>query len=571
MCGVLGVVGAGGCALNAAMATIGHRGPDAEGAAVLGSATLGHRRLSIIDLSDDGRQPMSTPDGRLTIVFNGEIYNYPELRAELRGSDFRTATDTEVLLAAWERWGAACLDRLIGMFAFAVWDAVAETLTLVRDRFGVKPMYWSAFPSRDAIAFASEIKALHALGVPRQPDETAWATYLALGAHDHSERTFYAGIQSVQPGHVLRWHRGELSTRCWYDLADRVGTRVDERPWNVVEDEYLSILLDSVRLRFRADVPVGINLSGGLDSSTLLAAVHAVQGDDSDVTAFTFACGDSRYDELPWVHQMLEQTKHESVVCPLRADDVPALAQTVADVQDEPYGGIPTLAYARLFAAAKERGVTVLLDGQGMDEQWAGYDYYRDLTAGAARTVQGTAAPATRPACLDADFRALAEPVEWPQLASDPLRSAQYRDIRFTKLQRAMRFNDRVSMLSSRELREPFLDHRLVELAFSQPADRKISATTGKVGLRRIVGGSLPARVVDAPKRALQTPQREWLRGPLRTWAQSQLEAALDAEPGWFDAEAVRREVEAFDAGGVDSSYHVWQWISVALSLGRRR
>ncbi len=311
---------------------------------------------------------------------------------------------------------------------------------------------------------------------------------------------------------------------------------------------------------------MGINLSGGLDSSTLLATVRDVQGAESAVQAFTFTTGDPSYDELPWVRTMVERTRHPLVECLLTPGEVPALAESVQAFEDEPFGGLPTLAYARLFERARERGVVVLIDGQGMDEQWAGYDYYRQPAGGVDPTIQGTSRIATRPACLVPEFRTLGAEPDVPRPFPDRLRNLQYRDIRFTKLPRALRFNDRASMRVSAELREPFLDHRLVELALRQPPERKIHDGTGKWLLRQIAKHRLPRALVDAPKRPVQTPQREWLRGPLRAWARDRVEQAIaDFGGSWLDADATRQAFSSYCDEAEESSFHVWQWISLGM------
>ena len=571
MCGIAGIFGKGfeRGRLETMVASQQHRGPDAGGVFIspTGAAQLGHNRLSIIDLSPAGRQPMSSHDDRLWIVFNGEIYNYLELRAELADYPYRSQSDTEVVLAAYERWGAGCLERLLGMFAFLIWDESEQRLFAARDRFGVKPLHYCVRPD-GALLLASEIKALHRAGVPARPDPTTWASYLAYGLYDHSERTFWEGVRSLPPGHSLMWQSGQVHLSRWYDLAERIGTEFDDRPSEVVQEEYLALMTESVRLRFRSDVPVGINLSGGLDSSTLLGLVQTVQGAESDIKAFTFVTGDPQYDELPWVRQMLAQTRHPSMVCRLEPGDVPALAESVQAYQDEPFGGLPTLAYARLFEQARGEGVIVLLDGQGMDEQWAGYDYYlAALNGKAAGLVQGTKEKPVRPECLAPEFRALAEPFEPPQPFPDRLRNLQYRDARYTKIPRALRFNDRASMRSSTELREPFLDHRLFELALRQPAARKIENGTRKLLLRKIVERLLPNGIVEAPKRPLQTPQREWLRGPLRRWANDRIEEALAGGSAWLSADAVRAAWREYCAGASDNSFYIWQWVSLGLIL----
>lgn len=570
MCGLAGLFGHGWEPrhLEAMMHRQHHRGPDAAGTYVSpsGLAGFGHTRLSIIDRSRSGLQPMRSADGRLHLVLNGEIYNYRELRAELGDYPFQSQTDTEVVLAAYERWGEACLDRFIGMFALAIWDEREQRLFAARDRFGVKPLYY-ARTVHGALALASEIKALWAAGVRALPDAPIWATYLTTGLHDHTARTFWRDIVAVPPGHTLCWTPDRMTVRCWYDVAARVGDAEDPRSDAAVEAEYTALLTESVRLRFRADVPVGVAVSGGLDSSVLLGAVRATQGAGTDVAAFTFVTGVPAYDELPWVQQALVRTGHPLVSCALRAEQVPELAASVQAAQDEPFGGLPTLAYARVFEEARARGVIVLLDGQGMDEQWAGYDYYGAVLNG--RTpgiVQGTHESPVRPECLVADFRALAEPLSVSAPFADQLRNVQYRDLRHTKIPRALRFSDRVSMRASVELREPFLDHRLVELALCQPVDRKIRHGVHKHTLRQIAKTLIPDGIVTAPKRPVQTPQREWLRGPLRDWGSARIAVALEALGGsWLDTAAVRREWEAFGEGRGDNSFFVWQWITLGL------
>lgn len=560
--------GAAEVALGRMVDSLAHRGPDDRGMFVdpCGRAVLGHDRLSILDLSDAGHQPFISPEGRYVLVFNGELYNYRELRTDLRGYRFRSDCDTEVVLAAWMKWGEACLERFLGMFAFVLWDAAAAEAVLVRDRFGVKPLYIAETGDGTLVA-ASEIKALHAAGVDRRPDLTTWATFLATGRHEVGDRTFWQGVRPLPAGSVLRWRDGSTETHRWYDLAAAVGDTDDDRPDEVVAQEWLGLALDSINLRFRSDVPVGINVSGGVDSSFLLAAVHAAHGEESEVEAYTFVTGDPNYDELPWVQELLAQTRHPSVIVPLAPHEIPELALDVARHQDEPFGGLPTLAYARLFEVARARGTLVLLDGQGLDEQWAGYDYYRAADTGeTTAVVQGGADPATRArALLPAATELILEPE--PPMSADRIRALQLRDLTATKIPRALRYNDRVSMRSGCELREPFLDHRLVELALRQPASRKVDATTGKVFLRRMLADRLSGRLVEAPKRPLQTPQREWLRGPLASWADDMIEVGLTGVGGdLLDADRVRDAWAQFRRGSGDNSYFVWQWVSLGLA-----
>jgi asparagine synthase (glutamine-hydrolysing) len=550
-----------------------HRGPDSKRIYVdpKSIAGLGHNRLSIIDLSDAGQQPMASHSGKLQIVFNGEIYNFLELKLELESEfNFITQSDTEVLLAAYQKWGEDCLDHLNGMFSFIIWDTVNKTAFIARDRFGVKPLYYHQ-KSDGTLLVSSEIKTLFAAGIPAEFDEKTWATYLTYGLYARPDKTFWKNIHALSPGHKLTWKNNKIKISCWYDIAERIGDSYDQRSDEEVTEEYFELMKESVKFRFRSDVPVGINLSGGLDSSSLLGLVHAIQGSNSYVKAFTFITGNEDYDELPWVGQMLAKTNHSLVVSKLSPHEVPELATDVQYYQDEPFGGIPTLAYAKIFEKARENGVIVLLDGNGMDEQWAGYDYYQSAMLDSNTSViQGTKESPVRPECLTPEFRSLAEKMEFPNVFSDKVRNLQYRDTRYTKIPRAMRFNDRISMRSSTELREPFLDHRLFELAFRQPNERKISNGIRKKMLREIVQNIVPNKLSLSPKRALQTPQREWLKNELRDWADEHIKSAVsNFSSSWFDKKSVLDVWQKFCNGESDNSFYVWQWINLSLTINQ--
>lgn len=571
MCGISGYAVSDGAVsedtVRGMARALAHRGPDDEGVWTAREIGLGNRRLAVLDLSSRGHQPMLSHDGRFVMTYNGEVYNYLELKAELGGA-FETGTDTEVVLEAFARWGIDSLHRLNGMFGFAIWDRVAECLYLVRDRFGVKPLYYAEW--KGALYFASEIKALAAAGVPLEPDTDTWSMYLNYGAYDHDAATFFRGIHKLPPGHYLSWKDGRKTIHCWYDLAERLGMLPrDSRPDHIVMEEYGEILKDAIRIRFRSDVSVGVCLSGGLDSSTLVALLKEIFGADAKVSAYHFACGDPAYDETPWVRRLIRDTQIPLSITYITPREIPALAQEAMMYQEEPFGGIPTLAMVELFKTARKSGTIVLLDGQGLDEQWAGYSYYANVTGArlsARIPVQGALNGATRHDCLSGDFRSSAGPPIFPEPFPSPLDNLRYRDLRYTKLPRALRFNDRASSQVSCELRQPFLDYRLVELAFRQPADRMIRNGQHKFLLRQLVRSLLSGELVEAPKRPVQTPQREWLRGPLREWVESCLSHPAVAQSGWFNLDLLRKEWERYIEGESDNSFYVWQWISVALN-----
>ena len=563
MCGIAGIIGKEQ-SLEPVLRVLQHRGPDASGIWKEDAVQLGHTRLSIIDLSDDANQPFVSDDKKYILVYNGEIYNYKELRSELeKHFVFRTRSDTEVLLNAYRHWGKDMLERLNGMFAFAIWDKQRKKLFAARDRFGVKPFYYAIYDG--ALYFASEIKALWAAGIPQKPDEKVWSAYFQYGSYGMPDETFWEGIKQLPGGHYLQFSpgSGEMEIGLWYDFVIRVNNFAT-LPYDEVKKIYEELITESIRLRFRADVPVGFNLSGGLDSSTLLAYVNLLFG-GKNIEAYTFYTGDERYDELPWVEQMTALTGNPLHKVKLSPELAPGLIEEMAYIQDEPYGGLPTVAYGNLFREARNNGTYVLLDGQGMDEQWAGYDYYIKQDAG---VIQGVNKSPLRPGVLKPEFKTLAEKPVYPQPFDDRLKNLQYRDLFFTKIPRTLRFNDRASMKSSVELREPFLDYRMVEWAFVQPQEYKIRNGVRKYLLRDLVRKHLGQALSFAPKRPLQTPQREWLGDELRNFTEEKIRKLLDSSiKNWFNKDAVWQEWKQYREGDRDSSFHIWQWVNAAMIL----
>lgn len=616
MCRIAGAVGIdlGPGRVRAALDAQRHGGPDDEGVWIDSDhpVALCHNRLSIIDTTRAGRQPMASPDGSVVLVFNGEIYNYRELRDELPSREYQSATDSEVLLAAYMEWGTRCLQRLNGMFAFAVWDRRRKRLFCARDRLGIKPFHYAVH--RGAFYFSSEIKGLAALGVPTAPDMKSWADYLVHGYSDHGTRTFFEGVRSLAPGTALQvelgCHGNPRPARYW-NLP-----REAEEPAELSDAEaqrtLVDLLDDSVRLRLRADVPVGVNLSGGLDSASLMASVGTVasagkteSGNGGRVHAFTAAFDDRSYDEVPFAGQVPGRIGWTRNRTRLDVDQVMPLAEEAVWHQEAPFGGVATLAYHHLHQHAREHDVTVLLEGQGVDELLAGYRYYLPhhlldlLNMGRRRRLRAEVAAAggrrrdllrqmrsirdgrsqmlsqdgtshLRPRCASPSIRELAgAPPEFARPFPDRLRNVLYRDLAHTKLPRVLRMNDRLSMASSRELREPFLDHRIVEFAFRLPGHFKIRDGFSKDVLRRATKDRLPKAVRLAPKRAVVTPQREWLAGPLADAVADVVGSPEFAARGLFEPKEVAAELRTFREHGSPNSFHVWQWVVTELWFRR--
>lgn len=595
-----------------------HRGPDDQGCKSLPGITLGQRRLSILDATPRGNQPMASEDGRYWLVHNGEIYNFLELRDELvaRGHVLRTDTDTEVVLAAYAEWGADCVRRLNGIWAFALWDTERRRLVLARDRFGIKPLYYAA--SGTTFAFASEIKALRALPhLSVDPEPAAVRDYLADGIVDHSDRTFYRGISRVPAAHVVEvGPEGKLSsTRYWGppELTTEASFRARPGDDEFVE-ELRALLIDAVALQLRSDVPMGMCLSGGIDSSSITCIVTALRDgelprgrlghaerDAAPHFAFFAEFRDSGIDERPHVDTVVEKT---GIDLRVTAPDSVAFADaldTVVAHQDEPFVSASVVAQYYVMRLAREAGVKVVLDGQGADEILAGYfPFIGPRLGGALRAFQfgGVASQLRRkPHLILATLRyallGARRRASWMGGGSDPrwlggglsrsdtlwkqpeqvdgtvLAQALWYQIRTAGLASLLRYLDRNSMAFGIEARVPFLDHRLVELSLRMPDRLKMDEGRRKVALLRAMEGIVPQPILDRrDKVAFAPPQGRWLSeasGRLR-WLASHARAE---DAGFIRPLAIR---DALDRASVDpTGTHAELWRMINLELWLRQ
>lgn len=563
MCGIAGILGTNpknGSTIQLMLEAQKHRGPDAMRSWNGDKVVLGHNRLSILDLSEAANQPMTSHCGNYVIVFNGEIYNYVELKKELTSYSFSTTSDTEVLLAAYMHWDAKMLDKLNGMFSFAIWNKKEHTFFAARDRFGVKPFYYAFFENQ--FYFSSEIKALFAAGIPKSKNQKVWANYFTFGTYGLPNETFFEGIQQLKAGHFVKINFSdhidfnEVQPQLWYNFPERI-LKMKQLPKEVLKQQYEELLEDAIQLRFRADVPLGMNVSGGLDSSTLINVVQRTLPSQKNMEAFTFYSNNATYDELPWVNELMRTTPYSLHKVLLEYKEIPALIEKVSYYQEEPFGGFPTLAYSLLFQAASQKGIKVILDGQGMDEAWAGYDYYHNKSNS---VIQGVSSSPVRPQVLTFEFRDLAIEEVYERPFDNDLQNLQYRDLFYTKIPRALRFNDRISMMHSTELREPFLDYRLVELVFAQKEEMKFKNGQTKWLLRDLVKDYLGDTVALAPKRALQTPQREWIAQELKSYFSEKI--AQFSKIDFVDKKQVDAIWNDYLKGNQDNSFYLWQWVS---------
>ena len=581
MCGIIGVLGKlpSQKIIEQARDTLQHRGPDDCGIYYSPdeNLALAHRRLSIIDLSPTGQQPFYSNDQRFVLVFNGEIYNYIELKKELDLTyEFKTKTDTEVLLAAYVKWGEKCLQKFNGMFAFALWDKQEHKLFCARDRLGIKPFFYSV--NNQQFIFASEIKALLALGIQAQPNQGIIFDYLYYGLYDHSDQTFFKDILQLAPGHYLLRQNNKTTINKYWDVSE-IENKLEGLSGDEIKDKFKNLLADSIRLRFRSDVPVGVNLSSGLDSNSLLYYSKQVTG--NDVHTFSMCLPSKEYDECALINGVLDDNQKQNWhTSSLQPEEVFELANKMNDIQDQPYGGIPTIAYDKLNAQAKQDGITVLLEGQGLDELLAGYKYYeleykKDLQDYKDNKDQhNTSLDYSQDMTKLVDIDTLDQgfvnkhqdrKVDFYTPFNSYLLNAQYRDLRYTKLPRVLRFNDHVSMRYSRELRVPFLDHRIVEFCFQIPVELKINNGVQKLLMREVMEPYLPSVIKNNAKKAFGAIQTEWLREHHREQVMSIINSESFKNRGYWDYEKLLIKINKFYNGEGNNSFFIWQCINLEL------
>ncbi len=599
--------------LRAMTTALAHRGPDADGYHIADGIGLGHRRLSIIDLST-GDQPLANEDGTVWTVFNGEIYNFAEIRRELQtlGHAFRTQTDTEVIVHGYEQWGTDVVTRFRGMFAIALWDSRSRRLVLFRDRLGVKPIYYAVLPT--GVVFGSEIKALlEDPDVPRDWSAESLDAYLAL-QYVPCPRTIYEGIFKLPPAHYLVADAGGVTTQRYWDLRFE-GTGDDAR-----EQEYLdrleALLMESVKLRMISDVPLGAFLSGGIDSSLVVSAMTRLsQSSNSRVVTTSVGFAERAFDELAYARTVATHLKteaHETIVAPEISELLPTLAWHL----DEPFADSSAVPTYYVSKAAREH-VTVALSGDGGDELWAGYARHRvehselqvrrwlgrtggrlvgwigtqlPLAMKGARSLRHLALPPAdayarkhayglfeddvRTSLYARDF-ALAVRDADPYVtfrrahsactSADPLDRALYVDVNTYLVDDILTKVDKMSMAVSLEAREPLLDHKLLEFAATIPSSLKLKNGRSKHLLRKLLERYVPGSIVNRPKQGFAAPVGDWLRGPLSPMVTELLHDGRMRNRGIFDSAAVRALWTEHRTKQRDHTHRLWSLVMLEL------
>jgi asparagine synthase (glutamine-hydrolysing) len=575
-------------ALVKAMAdTISHRGPDDEGYYVSGPIGLGFRRLSIIDLNT-GHQPISNEDGSVWIVFNGEIYNYQELREHLlsRGHVFKTRTDTEVIVHLYEEFGEGCVDKLRGMFAFAIWDNRNKLLFIARDRLGIKPLYYAS--SSKSLVFASEMKAILADPEVRREVEPATIDRFLSFNYTPGEETFFKNIRKLQPGHYIVVRQGELHIRQYWDL--HFSTEPEHPNQKQAEEQLVNLLEDSVRLHMISDVPVGFLLSGGLDSTAMLSL--AAGKSDQPISSYTIGFSEPGIeDERPYARLAASRygVKHYEMTITSK-DFVDFLPQYVWHMEEgvcEP----PAVALYYISKLAKEH-VKVLISGEGGDEAFAGYPNYRNLlwlerlksVAGPLKGVFSGALGAFNSVArskkitkylplLDMPlssyyYSRTSSPFSFFNQPNNPIYSSAFAGIvdkrkSVSAVQKYLQGDlnnlnkmlyvdtktwlpddllikaDKITMANSIELRVPFLDHKVMEFAASLPTNFKVHGFTTKYLAKKALSHRVPQEIINRKKAGFPVPYESWLRTDLNSWLRDLLFSQRAMERGYFDRRGV--------------------------------
>jgi asparagine synthase (glutamine-hydrolysing) len=619
MCGICGIVSSGvgqpvdRHTLTRMCRLLTHRGPDDEGFYCDDHAGLGMRRLSIIDLVT-GHQPMCNEDETIWLVFNGEIYNHQELRSylESKGHLFRSSSDSEVIVHAYEEFGDECVDQFNGMFAFAIWDRLKRRLLLVRDRLGIKPLYYAIL--NDQLLFGSELKAVIAHpDAPREIDIEALDLFLSL-EYIPAPKTIISGIRKLPPGHRLVYQDGQAHVERYWNIHEK---EIDCSESDCVE-QLAELIQDSVQKRLMSDVPIGAFLSGGIDSSTVVAFMKS--GGADPIRAFSIGFEDDTYNELAYARMSAGHfgaIHHTEILQP----DIVDLAQKLVGHLDEPladFSIFPTYLVSELAS----RYVKVVLSGDGGDEVFAGYDTYvaerfdtiysnlpsrlrqntlprimslippqpakKGLINKTKRFVEGAALDSNLQHSRwmlflnSTDRGSLYQPWlkaelngysattllqnQFDKAASlDPLTQQQYVDIKTYLADNILTKVDRMSMAVSLEARVPLLDHRIVEFALNLPNSLKLNRLKTKVALRKVAANRVPAEILNKPKQGFSIPLKHWLNGPLKPMMTDLLSTETIRARGYFEPQTVTRWIQEHLDGRANHSHRLWALMVIEL------
>ena len=578
-----------------------HRGPDGEGVWEDREIALGHTRLAVLDLTPAAAQPMHCPQGRYVLTYNGEVYNFAELRKTLNTVDsWRSSGDSEVVLRTLATYGEAGIEKLEGMFAFGLWDRKEKRLILARDRFGIKPLYYTFDECSGRLIFSSEIKGILASGLAPRANLNKVAQFLIGGALDYDNQTWFEGVYAVPPGAYLLFHQGKISIHRYYDLVSRVegqGTIQGENFHHSFTERLSRIILQCLE----SDRPVGVHLSGGIDSS--LVALVASHKSNAPLIGYSFGYEDPKFDESRFGCEVASALGMNHYTSILKPEEIPSLTKKVLLEEDEPFTSFRQLSHHKLYKDFQSGGPTVVLEGSGGDELGAGYRSHligayldRAVSSGEADAIRwlrgthsfkgmplkdfrlfiknslvayktpglsasdGTASTDVSQLCSDFYQKFKGLELSYPHPFQSHLRNQQYLDIVYSKLPRGLRYIERASMSAGREARIPLLDHHLVELGIAANNEEKIdSHGVGRAFFRQLFNteeylNPVLSKTLYGAKRSIADPQRIWIKNELNEYIRSVIESDACKSRGIVDSAAVTMALNTFNPSDMSSN-----------------
>lgn len=600
MCGISGIVNFNSNSvlhddISVMMKQMKHRGPDDEGIFINDNIGLGFVRLSILDLSEAGHQPMFDEEGKYVIVFNGEIYNYIEIRHELKDKySFKSGTDTEVILAAYIEWGEDCLAKFNGMFAFAIYNVKNKEIFIARDRFGIKPFYY--FHDKERFVFASEIKSILPILNKKEPNNKIIFDYLMFNRTDHSEDTFFKNIKKLQHGSWLKIKDDKLIFHRWYKLSDKIS---EEK--KITPEQYKNLFIDSIKLRLRADVPVGVSLSGGIDSSSIVGTIIN-DFNLSDLNTFSAVFKkDKESDESEFIDAFSSKVRNMHYTSP-NSNSFFEDFEIFIDSHNEPVPDIGPYVQFKVMELAS-KNVTVTLDGQGADEQLAGYhyffgSYFIELLKN-LKLIKFTSEN-FQYFKKHKSFKALKFFIYYllPPRVQNKLNKREFKSIKSDfiskycqnheinkllynpknmnesliqhfeyKLEHLLKWEDLNSMHFSIESRVPFLDHNLVEATISTPSNQKIYKAETKHILREALKDVLPNKILNRmDKKGFSNPRDKWFRSiEFQKYIFKLINSESFKNRGYFDSDIANEQYKNHLTGKINISKEIWKWINLEI------
>ncbi len=546
--------------INKILTKIKHRGPDGRGFfSDKNKIALGNTRLSIQDISRNGNQPIYSACKRYVIVFNGEIYNFRDLKKKLKEYEFKTNTDTEVLLYLFIKFGLKCLRLLKGFFSFAIWDRKKEKLFCARDKFGVKPFYYTKENSK--FIFCSEIKPILDLKNSNKPNLNAINSYLTSEYYENIEQTFFNDIQKLSPGHYLIFHENKIIIKKYWDFEESLSKINIPKTKKQIGELIYKKIDNAVKLSLVSDAKVSIAASGGLDSSILF--YHVKKNYEKITSLMSFKFKEKTYSEEKYVRYAINKFGYKSKFSSINKKDFFLSILDSVKIQEEPFSGLPVMAYEKCFY--NNRNYKVVLDGSGLDEAHCGYDKYRHYNKNLSKISQdGTYIGDI----ISKDLKSNSSNYNYQlkKFFKDPLKNSMYQDLFYIKLPRALRFRDKISMANSCELRPSFLDEELILTLFKLNKKYHMSNEYGKLLLREHYIKYIGKQIALRKKQQVQTPQREWFRDDKYKYLEKMINSKNNIwETNWIDKKKFLDLLNLINKGKHNNSFFIWKVINLNI------